>query len=546
MTHTLNRTFRAIAAVALLAITACVAFAQGPPNFPPTQVYARAYAAWNIIGQQANTYTFNGLSCNFTPYNNGATASFFAFSGQQNGSTVYFPVFIQDANPALNEVVTPTSTTQGSASCGFAATTSNTHTSFTLSSGTAGLQEAIANQPQNTPVFTVLLDKFWYQLVAALPSSSTPQSIISTVTGNANVGIVDTTTNPYTYYAWNGTKYAPLASTGGIPFNSVTQVSAPTALSTSAATNGLITTAATGGSIGNAGSTYRLCATYVTALGGETACSTDSTSASTIATGTSTSTNTIAVTSPAAATGAVGWRLYVSAASGASGSEILYAPACTASSGQIVLNGVCAIGSSATVTAIVTGTADVPPISSAFAIAGGSASPLQSIVSYPPFPSLASISAGSAATMGVVNFAPGFLNVLGRHLHLHGMVYGSTNATPGTLTTAVTLASVSGVTSITPFTAVSGTTTASAVINAVFDVDITTAAVGSSGTLEAHGTVCYNLAGTAVASCTEDLIVAVSSTVDLTKQDQLAITLKPTTTATTTSQLRQLTVQVLQ
>ena len=66
--------------------------------------------------------------------------------------------------------------------------------------------------------------------------------------------------------------------------------------------------------------------------------------------------------------------------------------------------------------------------------------------------------------------------------------------------------------------------------------------------MESHGTVCYNLAGDAVCVPAQDLIVAVSSAIDLTKQDQLEFTLTPTTTAITTggAQIRQLTVQVLQ
>lgn len=540
-----NLTRKAVAAAALLILTSLTSLAQGPANYPPTWVYARAYNGWSLIGQQANTYTFNGAVCSYSPLNNGQPAnSFFVFAGFQGATPVYNPVFIQDANPLLNEVVTPTSASNSQTSCGFSASTVNSHTSFTLQSGTAGLQEAISSQLQNTPIFDVVLDKYWYQIVAAFPSTSTPQSIIGSVTGSANVGIVDTTTSPWTFYSWNGSKYVAASSTGGIQFTSVTQVAAPTALSTAAASSGLITTGTTGGTI-PASSTYRLAATYVTALGGETTISTDSASTATIATG-SGATNTLSVTSPAAATGAVGWRLYVSAASGASLSEILYAPVCTAASGQIVLNGVCAIGSPATVVAIITGTATIPGTGSAFIPSSGSTSPLQSIVAYPPFTAVGTVATTVTATLGVVNFAPGFLNTLGRHLHLHGTVYGTTNSTPGTLTTAITLSSVPGVTTITPFTAVSGTTNASATVNGVLDVDITTAATGSSGTLEAHGTVCYNLAGTAVASCTQDLIIAVSSTVDLTKQDQLAVTFKPTTTGITAGQLRQFTVQVVQ
>ena len=545
-TQTLIR--KAVATVALLFLTG-FAFAQGPVTYPPTWVYARAYNGWSLIGQSANTYTFNGGVCNYTPYNNGNTSAFFDFSGYQGSTLVYNPVWIQDANPALNEIVTPTSTTQSSASCGFAASTANNHTSFQLSSGTAGLQEAITTQLQTTPIFDVVLDKYWYQLVAAFPATTTPQSIIGALTGSVNVGIVDTTTSPWTFYAWNGTKYVVQASTGGVQFTSVTPVAAPTALSTSAASAGLITTATTGGTI-PASSTYRLGATCVTALGGETTLSTDSASTATIATGSGTATNTITVTSPAGCTtanGAVGWRLYNTAASGASLSEILYTPTCTLSTGQFVLPGVCAIGSSATITAIITGTATVPAANSAF-IPGVNAgnSPLQAMVSYPPFTALGTLATTVTGTIGEVNFPAGFLNSLGRHIHLHGNGNGATNSTPGTLTVAATLSSVPGVTTITPFTAVSGTTTASAVVSFIFDIDITTTATGATGTVEAHGTVCYNLAGTAVCSPAMDLIVAASSTLDLTKQDQLNITFKPTTTGVTSAQLRQFTVQVLQ
>ena len=542
---------QAVTAVVLLFVgLACALTASAQGNLPPTWVFARAYNGWSIIGQQPNTYSFNGGACNYFPYNNGNTPSFFVFSGLQGATTVYYPVAIVDANPSSSEIVTPSSTLQSSASCGFNGTVQNQHTSFQLQSGTAGLQEAIVTQQQSAPVFDVILDKYWYQSVSALPGSPTSQSIIAAVTGNVNVGIVDTTSMPWTFYAWNGTKYAAVSATGSQGFTSVTPIAAPAALSTSATTNGIITTASTGGTIASSAGTFRLAATYVTNVGGETLISTDTASTSTIAVGSSTATNSITVTSPAAETGAVGWRVYMSAASGASKSEILYVSSCaSASTGQIVLNGVCAIGSSATVTALVTGTATVPAISSAVLFPSASTSVGQNLpVSYPPFTNLTTISAGASGTLGEVNLYPGFLNSLGRHLKIHGTGFATTNGTAGTLTFALGLASVPGVTSITPFTAVSGTTTASAVVNFEFDVDVTTAAVGTSGTLEAHGTVCYNLAGGAVCVPAMDLITAVSSAIDLTKQDQLEFTLTPATTAVTTggAQLRQLTVQVLQ
>lgn len=556
MTQLTTSTRKAVAAVFALLLLSLCAFAQGPASFPPTWVFARAYGAWSLVGQQASTYTFNGAVCQATPLNNGtqATQSFFMFSGTQGSTTVYNPVFIQDANAALNEVVTPTSTTNSQTSCGFAATTSNSHISFTLTSGTAGLQEAISSQLQNTPAFVVILDKYWYQLVAAMPSTTTPQSIIAAAKGSANVYLMDVTQSPWQPYEWNGTKYVAASMNGAIPFSSVTVVSPPVAATTVAntcATNGggCITTATTGGSIPDS-SAYTFGYTYVTALGGETTLSTDTAGGATVTTGSSGSNaNTITVTSPPAATNVVGWRPYLTAASGASLSEILYASSCaTPSTGQIVLNGVCAIGTSATITAIITGTATVPSVNTAFPSYSGSNSPLQQMVSYPPFTNSGAISASATSTLATVNFAPGFLNTLGRHIKVHGTGIAVTNSTPGTLTFAMLLASVPGVTSVTPFTAVSGTTTASATVNFTFDIDFAVGVTGVNGKLESHGTVCYNLAGTAVCTPAQDLIHAVGSSIDLTKQDQLQFTLTPATTAITASgaQIRQLTVQVVQ
>lgn len=215
-------------ALVLLAGLLLCSYAAMAQNLPPTWVFARAYAGWNIIGQQANTYTFNGGACNYTPYNNGNSPGFFVFSGLQNTTTVYNPVAILDANPTLSEIATPTSTVQSTATCGFAASTTNQHTSFTLVSGTAGLQEAITNQLQAAPPSSVLLDNFWYQLVFGLPGLPTPESLIKAAKGSSNVTIVDTTTSPWTYWRWSGTAYA----VAGIPTGGT---AAPTAAAGAAA-----------------------------------------------------------------------------------------------------------------------------------------------------------------------------------------------------------------------------------------------------------------------------------------------------------------------
>ena len=553
----------------LLALTMVIApfpvpaSAQGPSNYPPTWVYARAYNGWNVIGQTASTYTFNGGVCYYSPFNNGLTAPIFDFAGYQGSTLVYNPVFIQDANTALNEIVTPSSVTNTSASCGFSATTANAHTSFTLSSGTAGLQEAITNQLQTTPVFDVVLDKYWYQLVAAFPATTTPQSIIKALTGSANVGIVDTTTSPWTFYSWNGVNYVADAPSGGIPFTSLTPIAAPVALTTVAATcatngGGCITVNTTGGTIPSS-AVYTLAATYVTALGGETLMSIDTAAGATTA-ATTTATSSITVTSPAAETGAVGWRVWMTAASGATVTEILYASSCTsASTGQIVLNGVCAIGSPAVITKIITGTALGPSLTGggssmntnangAFPVASGTTSPLQNLISYPPFAAYTTTSqtTGLVGVLGQVNLAPGFLNTLGRHIHIHGTGTATTASSAGTLTLATKLASVPGVTAITPISLVGGTNSATAALVFTFDEDLTTTAVGTSGTVEGHGTMCVGLAHTAVCTSAMDTIVAASSGVDLTAQDQLQFTLTPTSVTLSSIQLRQLTVQIVQ
>lgn len=221
MKRSFTDTFSALALAVVLTACAFVpsASAQGPGNFPPTWVFARAYAAWNVASAQANTYTFNGgpgSPCYSTALNNGYSSPFFVFSGTIGSSTVYNPVAILDANPALNEIVTPSSTTANSSStCGFAASTANSHITFNLVSGTAGLQEAIEAQFQGGPPAVVLLDQYWYNLVYGLPGHPTPESIIKAATGSTGTMIVDTTSSPWTYWRWSGSAYAATSLTGG-------------------------------------------------------------------------------------------------------------------------------------------------------------------------------------------------------------------------------------------------------------------------------------------------------------------------------------------
>lgn len=524
-------------AVCILAALAGPAFAQSNQTFPQKAYYASDYGAWSIPSQQANTYSWTPSSiCN---QNSPSVGSFQPFNTNA-------PVYIKDNNQSLSEIQTPSAVTVNGTQCAVTISASNTHYQFQIVSATGGLQETLNQIAAAIPYATVVwLDRNWYTAVnsiASVVSTQTTSAVIASATGTANAVLVDNTTTPFTFYNWNGSKYVANGNASSFPFNakvtSYTAISAPTALSTSAATYGIITTATTGGTI-PASSTYRLGITYVDASGQETTLSTDSASTATIATGSGTATNTISITSPATATGAVGYRLYMTAATGASLSEILYSPTCTATTLQSVLPTatVCAIGYPATITAVITGTATVPAVSDAYPRTFGSSG------SYPPFPALGTVAAAATGTLATVNIPAGYLNTLGKSITLCGNGYATDNGTTGTLTFATTLASLVGTTSITPFTVVSGTTTATQQVPINFCETWTTSATGSSGTLEAHGWVNYGLAGTANGgTINQDIIFAASSAIDLTKQDQIAFTIKPTTTALTAAQLRQLTI----
>lgn len=516
-----------VALASMVAIGAAPAAAQ---SYLQREFFASDFAQWRVPSQQANTFQWSpGSICaasaagiNFQPFATNA------------------PVLIQDVTATNSEVVTPSVVTVTGTQCSVTVTPLNQHFSFSISSGTGGLQEAL-NQISSSNVYPVaiVLDRNWYSLAASVPKT-TPATIIAAAKGSASAYLLDKTTVPATSYAWNGTAYVATgadASNGNLAVSSFTQISAPTALTTATAANGMITTAATGGTV--AAATYRLAATYVDASGGETLISTDSASTATIAT--SGTTSTISVTSPAAATGAVGWRLYMTAASGASGAEILYSPSCSLTTpvvqGVFVPATVCPIGATATITAVVTGTATVPSISSAWPRTGAQSG------SYPPFAALGTVASAATGTLGVVNFPAGYFNTLGRSLMICGNGFATTNGTGGTITLKNAFFSVPGVTSITPFSVASAAIGASAIqVPINFCVTYTTAATGATGTLEVHGVVNYGLAGTAVDSPANDIIFAVSSTVDLTKQDQIAVTITPTTAGLTAAQLRQLNV----
>ena len=194
----------AIVAFLLASLTPALVFAQGfnPAGAPPW-VYADNYGRWAFQGQAPNTYTFSNVSgCQVTQLNFSNKPTFYAF-----GDTVALaPVLIADVNSAESEVVTPGSyLTPTQESCGPALSPANSHTTFTLQSGTGGLQEAL-----NVTSGPVILSGEWYKLIsgiaslnATLTSAVTPANVIGSATCASTSQVIDVTTNPWTYYGCN-------------------------------------------------------------------------------------------------------------------------------------------------------------------------------------------------------------------------------------------------------------------------------------------------------------------------------------------------------
>jgi hypothetical protein len=160
--------------VCLLALlTPVCVVAQGfvPAGGPPW-VYADNYGRWVLQGQHANTYTFqvSGFSpCQITQLNFENQSTFYAFSN----TVALAPMFIQDNNSANSEVVTPGSfLTPTSTTCGPTLAPTNAHITFSLQSGTGGLQEAINVRSGKGGLWTVVLSNEWYKLISGIAGSN--------------------------------------------------------------------------------------------------------------------------------------------------------------------------------------------------------------------------------------------------------------------------------------------------------------------------------------------------------------------------------------
>lgn len=163
-------------------------------------VSAFAYGQWSLAGQAANTYTFTPTTlCNVGSLGGMRFAAFSAF-GANNA-----PVYINDTGtPANSEVVTPSAIL----ACGVTISPANSHTTFSLNSATAGLQDAINSVATGTAAYpiVILLDRNWYTQAIAIPGTN-PAAIIFNAKGSPTAYLEDVTTAPHTLYVWNGANY---------------------------------------------------------------------------------------------------------------------------------------------------------------------------------------------------------------------------------------------------------------------------------------------------------------------------------------------------
>ena len=180
----------------VLTLTCCF-----PPAWGQTagQIIAAQYGEFQVSGSTIGGFYFPPATCQVSA----GGKNFNAFSAG-------VPIKIVDGNPNLTEVATPTSVFLNVCSVNMA-TAYNHVPPYYLTSGTGGLQEAItANQTVNG-ANTIVLNSEWYSLIA--PNNGA--SIIASVHGIADLGLVDVTTAPNTYYQWNGTQYVAVSSGGG-------------------------------------------------------------------------------------------------------------------------------------------------------------------------------------------------------------------------------------------------------------------------------------------------------------------------------------------
>lgn len=533
----------------------CSAFGQNPATFGSANG-RYGLSAWAINGQRvASQYNYD-LDSNFGG-NAIAAGSFtfpvtlctqaLAFGGNRNVNpfSANASIRIIDINSANSETVTPAATpiTYNGGSCTINVTPTNSHSAFHLRSGTCGLREALNDFGSSGG--TVLVDQKFYDDGCTV-TTITGLTLFNGTSLQANQYIHDISGGQDTWYQLRQT--------------SLSLTAAPTALTTAST----LTTATSGGTIAT-GQAIRAGITCVDALGRETALSTDSAGTAVVTTGAG-STNSITVTAPGVAgcPNSVGYRVYFSANAGASLSEILYAPStntavgnqCTASLNSVIVSA-CSLTSNSVVVSIITGTAGIPMSG---VVSGGSGATLVGYIDsnihpqipgfqiiYGPFPAITTVTTVQNAAEVVI--PAGFFNDLleGFQVCLAGTGTPAATTVAGTFKLTLGPRQATGVQTIDNVNFTGTSTWNAAASNWSYCTNVVTAAIGASGTIEAHSMTGFLTSPSAAAIVPAfgpqlDSTTAPSTALDLTQQTYLNVLLTATSSSFTTFTVREVTI----
>lgn len=465
------------------------------------------------------------------------------------------------------EVVTPSAVSCTSpeqpGTCTITVTVANVHGSGShISSGTFGLQEAI-NDASQSGGGRVQVDPLWAKLAG---TATNQQQILSGTHATAPISFaLNATFEPNSAIVEDirGGQLSYWYATPGL-----TRITTPTALTKAGGAAATLTTAVTGGSIATA-TTPRITITAVDQFGGETAAADDSSANTALVDGAgSTNSYTITALGVPTGTGIVGYRVYVSATAGTTQTETLEPAAnlVCAAAPLSPLPGTCGAGAAILITALPATTAAGPPpgtagVATALSSAHTTVVNKQSGTLPVMLPFADTFGAGSfpvtvtSATtlvvgfdvMGEIQYPAGLFNVQGATFR----ICGGGVTTPSAATVAGTMnihigprensAGTSTEVVVVPFSFVASTLFTAALNAFDFCTDVTVTTAGTSGVLEAHGSV-FCAAPTAgnpagVTGC-ETAFNAASTAQDLTQQGVIELSYFQSAASWTLPQLR--------
>lgn len=430
---------------------------------------------------------------------------------------------IVDIASANTETVNGVTPTYSGGLCTLPVAPSNTHTSFHLRSGTCGLREALNDMGLNGG--EVIVDQKFYDDGCTQSTITALNPLVTSTSGPilASQYVHDISNGQDTWYT--------------LKPSTLTLISPP-----SAPTSGTVA----GGTFTNGN--VLVSVTYVDALGGETLASSETTQA------TGGTTNGLTVTSPAASTGAVGYRVYMTAVGGSTLTGVLHTTAsnCTQTTLETIMTPTCAIGASTTVLAPITSTSKIPIEATshttfAFQPVGGTPNFSQAGLGTPqtsfgPFAAVATISAAANSDVAQFYVPAGALNYLGKTLEVcfranysitsTGIPTWRLFAANSYAQSPVTLASIIEITQ-------------AAAVTGVGCFTIQTAATGASGTFWGTGSMMQTLNSSGAATAATDAGTAVSSALDLTKALYFSLNVSATTASVTSLTVNQLTVRAV-